>query len=36
MPRYMPVTQRVKVSNMDSIPAQDEIHKHLFGPENTD
>lgn len=36
MPRYMPVTQRVKVSNMDSIPAQDEIHEHLFGPENTD
>ncbi|XP_065325506.1 cilia- and flagella-associated protein 100 [Pelmatolapia mariae] len=36
MPRYMPVTQRVKVSNMDSIPAQDEIHEYLFGPENTD
>ncbi|KAL3972644.1 RNA exonuclease 1 [Sarotherodon galilaeus] len=36
MPRYMPVTQRVKVSNVDSIPAQDEIHEYLFGTENTD
>nr|XP_020451034.1 cilia- and flagella-associated protein 100-like [Monopterus albus] len=30
MPRYMPVTQRVTVSNVDNIPAEDELHAYLF------
>ncbi|XP_069388060.1 cilia- and flagella-associated protein 100 isoform X2 [Paralichthys olivaceus] len=33
MPRCMPVTQKVKVSNVDNIPAEDELHAYLFTAE---
>ncbi|XP_054872314.1 cilia- and flagella-associated protein 100 isoform X1 [Amphiprion ocellaris] len=36
MPRYMPVAQKVKVSNEDNIPAEDELHEYLFGTEDTE
>ncbi|XP_069568248.1 cilia- and flagella-associated protein 100-like [Brachyistius frenatus] len=36
MPRCMPVAQRVKVSNVDNIPAEEEIQDFLFGPEDTE
>ncbi|XP_051810143.1 cilia- and flagella-associated protein 100-like [Acanthochromis polyacanthus] len=36
MPRCMPVAQKVKVSNEDNVPAEDELHEYLFGPEDTE
>ncbi|XP_036932902.1 cilia- and flagella-associated protein 100 isoform X3 [Acanthopagrus latus] len=34
MPRCLPVTQRVKVSNMDDGPAEDELHASLYSTED--
>ncbi|XP_035017559.2 cilia- and flagella-associated protein 100 [Hippoglossus stenolepis] len=34
MPRCVPVTQKVKVSNVDNIPAEDELHAYLFTAED--
>ncbi|XP_008288494.1 cilia- and flagella-associated protein 100 [Stegastes partitus] len=36
MPRCMPVAQKVKVSNVDNVPAEDELHEYLFGEEDTE
>ncbi|KAM6924006.1 cilia- and flagella-associated protein 100 [Xenentodon cancila] len=36
MPRCLPVAQRVKVSNVDNIPAEEDIHETLYGSEDTD
>lgn len=30
MPRCMPVATKVKVSNVDIVPAEDELHAYLF------
>ncbi|XP_044062121.1 cilia- and flagella-associated protein 100-like [Siniperca chuatsi] len=34
MPRCMPVAQKVRVSNVDNTPAEDEIHAYLFTSED--
>lgn len=34
MPRCMPVAQKVKVSNVDDDPAEDEIHASLYSTED--
>ncbi|XP_018524844.1 cilia- and flagella-associated protein 100 [Lates calcarifer] len=34
MPRCMPVAQKVKVSKVDNIPAEDELHAYLFTSED--
>eukprot|EP00064_Thunnus_orientalis_P004262 superscaffoldBa00000384_g4273 len=36
MPRCIPVAQKVRVSNVDNIPAEDEIHAYLFTSEDID
>lgn len=36
MPRCIPVAQKVRVNNVDSIPAEDEIHAYLFTSEDID
>ncbi|XP_028272449.1 cilia- and flagella-associated protein 100 [Parambassis ranga] len=36
MPRCMPVTQKVKVSNVDTIPAEEEFNEYLFGSEDAE
>lgn len=30
MPRYMPVVQKVKVTSVENIHAEDELHAYLF------
>ncbi|KAM7389379.1 hypothetical protein PAMP_023363 [Pampus punctatissimus] len=36
MPRCVPVAQKVRVNNVDSVPAEDEIHAYLFTSEDMD
>uniref|UniRef100_UPI0037E9209D cilia- and flagella-associated protein 100 isoform X3 n=1 Tax=Semicossyphus pulcher TaxID=241346 RepID=UPI0037E9209D len=36
MPRCMPVAQKVRVSNVDNTPSEDEIHAFLFTTEDID
>ncbi|XP_029367843.1 cilia- and flagella-associated protein 100 [Echeneis naucrates] len=36
MPRCMPVAPKVKVINIDNIPAEDELHAYLFTSEDTE
>ncbi|CAK6976258.1 cilia- and flagella-associated protein 100 isoform X2 [Scomber scombrus] len=36
MPRCIPVAQKVRVNNVDNIPAEDEIHAYLFTSEDMD
>ncbi|XP_070769844.1 cilia- and flagella-associated protein 100-like [Enoplosus armatus] len=36
MPRCMPVAQKVRVSNVDNTPAEDELHAYLFASEDTE
>ncbi|KAG7223588.1 hypothetical protein INR49_028481 [Caranx melampygus] len=36
MPRCMPVATKVKVSNVDVIPAEDELHAYLFTAEDAE
>ncbi|XP_028315950.1 cilia- and flagella-associated protein 100 [Gouania willdenowi] len=36
MPRCMPVTPKVKVSNVSNLPAEEDIHEYLFCSEETE
>ncbi|XP_059202508.1 cilia- and flagella-associated protein 100 [Centropristis striata] len=36
MPRYKPVAQKVRVSNVDNTPAEDELHAYLFIADDID
>ncbi|KAG7518983.1 hypothetical protein JOB18_048619 [Solea senegalensis] len=36
MPRCMPVVQKVRVRNVEKIPAEDELHAYLFTSEDTE
>ncbi|XP_039669364.1 cilia- and flagella-associated protein 100-like isoform X3 [Perca fluviatilis] len=36
MPRCKPVAQKVRVSNVDNTPAEDELHAYLFTSEDTE
>ncbi|KAK1903869.1 Cilia- and flagella-associated protein 100 [Dissostichus eleginoides] len=36
VPRCKPVAQKVRVSNVDNTPAEDELHAYLFSPDDID
>lgn len=36
MPRCLPVAQKVKVTKVDNIHAEDELHAYLFTSEETE
>ncbi|XP_047441334.1 cilia- and flagella-associated protein 100-like [Mugil cephalus] len=36
MPRCMPIVRRVKVSNVDDVPPEDQMNEYLFGTDDTE